>query len=413
MHGRLRGEGSHELELLLRGLETSVAELGGGVDELDVDFLEVLPGGMVHHTLPQGDGTLLGSDDAALEHEPVVGDDTVLDKSSHGCDGLLGKVSSGRARFVVSGLSDTVDLLVELATVEVSVLSGAGDSGGHTSRVPGSNTGDLPETTVGLPGKAGDSPPGGDALVSLSLGDADDVDVLVLGKDRVDGDLLLEERLGEVDLGSSISSVDLDLADVGLLDPEVELLDLGVGNDADDGAELLDPVELVLDVVALVLLGVLGEGLLLALEPVLVEPAPALVGEVLGEDTGEGPEPTGGLDVSDDTDNDHGGGLDNGDGINNLLLVHESTGAVDSTDDVGHAGLVAHEGSQVARLGGVVLGEGANAATVVAGPLLGEETKVSAAGSFELTVRHTCFVELRVGKERRERGGGQWVSWVR
>ena len=379
MHGRLGGKGSHELELLGSGLEASVSELGGGVDELDVDCLEVLPGGVVLHGLPQGDGTLLGSDNSTLEHEPVVGDNTVLDEASHGGDGLLGEVSGGGAGVVVSSLSDAVDLLVELATVEVSVLSGTGDSGGHTGRVPGSDTGDLPETTVGLPGKAGDSPPGGDSLVSVTPGDTDDVDVLVLGEDTVDGDLLLEKGLGEVDLGGGISSVDLDLANVGLLDPEVELLDLGVGNDADDGAELLDPVELVLNVVTLVLLGVLGEGLLLALEPVLVEPAPALVGEVLGEDAGEGPEATGGLDVSDDTDDDHGGGLDDGDGINNLLLVHKSSGAVDSADDVGHAGLVGAEGREVARGGGIrVLGEGADATGVVLRALLGEEPQVTA-----------------------------------
>jgi len=70
---------------------------------------------------------------------------------------------------------------------------------------------------VGLPGKAGDTPPGGDALISLTLGDTNDVDVLVLGEDVVDGDLLLEEGLGEVDLSGDISSVDLDLADVAFL----------------------------------------------------------------------------------------------------------------------------------------------------------------------------------------------------
>jgi len=358
------------------------------IDELEIDRLKVLPGGVVLHGLPEGNSPLPCSNDAALEHDPVVGDDTVLDKSSHRGDGLLSQVGRGRATLLVSTLSDTVDLGVELAPVEVSVLSGTGDSGGHTGRVPGSDTGDLPETTVGLPGKAGDSPPGGDTLVSVSLGDADDVDVLVLGENGVDGDLLLEEGLGEVDLGGGISSIDLDLADVGLLDAKVELLDLSVGNDANDGAELLDPVELVLDVVALVLLGVLGEGLLLALVPVLVEPTAALVREVLGEDGGKGTEPTGGLDVSDNSDDDHRRGLDNGDSVDDLLLVHDGARAVDSADNVGHAGLVAHEGSQVARLASIVLGEGTNPSTVVPGPLLREESKVSATGGFELTVRH-------------------------
>eukprot|EP01083_Nonionella_stella_P308031 1085178_1 len=42
---------SKELELLVVGLESSMSELGGGIDELDVDNLEVLPGGLNHHDL--------------------------------------------------------------------------------------------------------------------------------------------------------------------------------------------------------------------------------------------------------------------------------------------------------------------------------------------------------------------------
>jgi hypothetical protein len=37
-------------------------------------------------------------------------------------------------------------------------------------------------------------------LESLSLGDTDDIDHLVLGKDLLDGDLLLEVLTGEVNL---------------------------------------------------------------------------------------------------------------------------------------------------------------------------------------------------------------------
>lgn len=175
---------------------------------------------------------------------------------------------------------------------------------------------------------------------------------------------------------------------MGLLDPQVELLNLGVGDDADDGAELLHPVELVVNVGSLILLGVLGEGLPLALEPVLVEPPPALLRKVLGEDGGQGAEAAGGLDVSNNSHNNHGGGLNNGDRVDNLLLVHDGSRAVDSTDNVCHTGLVAHEGGKVAGLGSIVLGERADAATVVPGALAGEESKVSAAGCFEFTVRH-------------------------
>lgn len=53
----------------------------------------------------------------------------------------------------------------------------------------------------------------------------------------------------------------------------------------------------------------------------------------------------------------YGRGLDDGSGLDNLLLVHLGTRTVKVTDDGGHTGLVAHGGSQVNGLLGVILGE--------------------------------------------------------
>ena len=63
------------------------------------------------------------------------------------------------------------------------------------------------------------------------------------------------------------------------------------------------------------------------------------------------------------------------------------SGPVSLTDHVGHASLVADEGSQVARLALVVLGEGLDAAAVAAGTLLGVEPHRAMAGCLEFTVR--------------------------
>jgi len=166
---------------------------------------------------------------------------------------------------------------------------------------------------------------------------------------------------------------------VGLLLAELGLGHLGVDEDTDDGAVLLDALEVAVDLLLVisVLLGVLGEGLffffwesesrgsettlqlfvylLLAVVPVLVEAALELVAEVLGPDGGERAEATGGLDVANDTDDDDRGSLNDGDGVDNLLLVHLGTRAVDLADNVGHASLEAEEGSEVAGLGLVVL----------------------------------------------------------
>jgi hypothetical protein len=99
-----------------------------------------------------------------------------------------------------------------------------------------------------------------------------------------------------------------------------------VGKDTDDGAVLGDALKLASDgrlgSRLGVLLGVLGEGLFLRPVPVLVEATLDLVRKVLGPDGGEGAKSTGGLDVTDNTDDDHGGSLDDGGGLDNLALVH-------------------------------------------------------------------------------------------
>ena len=63
---------------------------------------------------------------------------------------------------VVSQL-DLVDLLVDLCTVVVSLLTSTGDRVLDPGRMPGSDTSDLAETLVRLPRKLLGMPPGSDA----------------------------------------------------------------------------------------------------------------------------------------------------------------------------------------------------------------------------------------------------------
>ncbi|EJK61037.1 hypothetical protein THAOC_18532, partial [Thalassiosira oceanica] len=378
----LARQGSEELRLLLGRLEASVSKLRTRVDELDVDALNVLPARVLHQGLSHDKRPLLHSHAGSLDHNPILPDNTVVDETTHGGDGLLGEVRLGLARGIVPLLSNAVNLLVHLGTVEVPILTSARDSVADAGGMPRTDTGDLAETPVGLAREASNAPSGGHALVSFSLSDAEDVYELVLAENGVNRDLLLEEVAGELDLVGGRAAVDLDLHDVGLLDTEVELLHLRVGDDADDLAELADALKLRLDglsVVLGVLLGVFGVSLALALVPVLVASALELLAQVLGEHGGECAKAARRLEVSHDTDDDHGGGLEDGDGVDDLTLVHDGSWAVYAADDVGHTGLVGAEGRKVARGGGIrVLGEGADATGVVLRALLGEEPQVTA-----------------------------------
>jgi len=215
-------------------------------------------------------------------------------------DGLLGDINLSSGVVVGITLTNTVNLVVDRGTVMVTHLTGAGNSPLDVGRMPGTDTGDLAETLVGLARQLLGTPTGGDTGVTVTLGDGDNINHLILLEDGVDGERLLEETVAELDLVSDGATVDLDLHKMGLLLLEGSLADLGVRKETDDSAVLLDALELAVDgrtAVLGVLLGVLGEGLLLGLVPVLVEAALELVAQVLSPDGGERAETAGSLDI--------------------------------------------------------------------------------------------------------------------
>ena len=226
---------------------------------------------------------------------------------------------------------------------------------------------------MSLAGKASGAPASGDTLESLTLGDSNSVDHLVLAKDSAYVHLLLEEIETELNLVRDGSSVDLNLHDVCLFLGKLGKLDLGVGNDADNGAVLENACLLgILVLFALVgggFLGVLGECLFLGVVPVLVHAAFEGFAQVVSPDGGETAESAWGLNVPDEPDHGHWGCLEDGDSLDNLLLVGLTSRAVEFTHDVGHARLVRHEGGEVAWLGCVVAGELLDASAVAAAAL--------------------------------------------
>jgi hypothetical protein len=98
-----------------------------------------------------------------------------------------------------------------------------------------------------------------------------------------------------------------------------------VGDNTDNRCILLHLLKLQLDFllpsIRVVLLGILGEGLLLALAPVLVEPSPHFLTQVLSPDRVESAKATRGLHICHKPNNDKGWGLNDGNSLTGFLLV--------------------------------------------------------------------------------------------
>jgi len=204
-------------------------------------------------------------------------------------------------------------------------LTSTGNGEHDLGRMPGTDTGNLSETLVGFPWEFLGSPTVSNTLETMTLGNGNNVDVLVLFEDGGDINGILKETMSVVDLVGDGSTVQLDLHEVSLLLTQASLADLSVGKNADNSTVFADALKLTssrLATVLGVLLSVAGEGLLLRPVPVLVEPSSNFFGKVRSPDGGEGAEAARSLNVSNNANNDDGGCLHNGDGLNNLTFVH-------------------------------------------------------------------------------------------
>jgi len=266
---------TEELASFFSSLESTVTHLGGGIDELKVDLFKGSSGDLGNQRLSQDEGSLLGTDAAALDDDEVFSDNTVVGETTQRSDGLFGQVSSSGSvvstTFVLNTNTNSVDLLVHFSSVVVTQLTGSGDGESNSGRMPSTDTTDLSETSMGLSGESLGTESGGDTFVTLTLGNTQNVNHFVLVDDLGDSDFLFEVLLGEVDLLSDGTTVNLDFKNVSLLLSKVELIQLSVDDDSDDLAVFLDSFKLSIDVLGVrPLSSILGESLLLGVHPVLV-----------------------------------------------------------------------------------------------------------------------------------------------
>merc|ERR1719310_1649677 len=95
---------------------------------------------------------------------------------------------------------------------------------------------------------------------------------------------------------------------------------------------------------------------------------------------------------ADHADNNHWWALNDGHGLDNLLLVQLGARAVHVAHNVGHASFVPHESGEVARLGRIILREGLDLASVAVRALPGAEPQGPVTRAFKLPMRHDALL---------------------
>lgn len=89
-----------------------MSDLGAGINELEGDLLKGASIDLGNDGLSDEADPLLGANAASLDHDEVVVDNTVMGEATDGGDGLLGKITEGGSGVLLSGLANSVNLLV-------------------------------------------------------------------------------------------------------------------------------------------------------------------------------------------------------------------------------------------------------------------------------------------------------------
>ena len=112
-------EWSHEGFFLLHGLETTMAKLGGGVNELPVNLLQTF--GLYQQGLAKSKHSLVSSHHTAFEHDEVICNLTIMHKATQWIDALVRQVIVNRCIVL-----DQFTILDEVALTNLVNLKNTG-----------------------------------------------------------------------------------------------------------------------------------------------------------------------------------------------------------------------------------------------------------------------------------------------
>jgi len=168
-----------------------VSNFRGGIDEFEVDLLQILPLIVGEQWVSEHDRSLPDSHAGSFDDQKFIFDLTIMRESTQWGNRLLRQINGGSSlildgflsfRFSIS-FSDPVDLFVDLHAVMKTFLPSTSDSITYPRWMPSSDTRNFPQTTMRLPREFFGTPSGSHTFSSMSASDSDAVNVLVHRED--------------------------------------------------------------------------------------------------------------------------------------------------------------------------------------------------------------------------------------
>lgn len=150
-------EWSHKVLFLFDSLEATMTNLGGGIDEFELDLFQIFSLVVSKKRFSDDNWTLSNTHARTFDDQEIVLNFTVMRKSTERINRFISDIGSSGS-IVLDKLSifgfvtgtNSVDLLVDFNTVMVTFLTTTGNSVRNTSWMPCTNTSDFTETTMGF-----------------------------------------------------------------------------------------------------------------------------------------------------------------------------------------------------------------------------------------------------------------------
>lgn len=165
-----------------------------------------------------------------------------MGETSKGSDFFISNILLSVTRVRVLSVRNSVDLFVHFSSVVITKLTGSGNSEGNSGWVPSSNTSDFSKTSMGFLLKVSNTESLDNSSNSLTLGNSEDIDHLILIENSIDLYFLFEKFVWEINFLGDGSSVNLNFNNVIFLLSEVKFIHLGVGNNSNYGTIFFNSV---------------------------------------------------------------------------------------------------------------------------------------------------------------------------